>query len=278
MKRFNRIAAMMNYLLEHPRTRVNLEYFVNTYDVSKATVSDDLNVVDSTFQEQGIGKLKRVIGPSGGIQYIPKLTAEKSLQYVNEFCNQLSDPGRILPGGYLYMTDILGDPVSVRKIGQIIASAFAEKDIDVVMTVETKGIPIAYAVASFLNVPVLIVRRDPKVTEGSSISINYVSGSSRKIQTMVLTKRSLHESMNVCIIDDFMKAGGTINGMISLVEEFGASTTAIAVLAEADDEEEDRVIEEYTSLIKISNVDMKQKKINVQPGNFLENFSPMEEL
>lgn len=269
MKRFNRIAAMMNYLLEHPRTQVNLEYFVKKYDVSKATVSEDLNAVDSTFQEEGLGKLRRVIGPSGGIRFIPELSEEKRLEYVEDLCGKLSDPSRILPGGYLYMTDILGDPFCVRKIGQIIASEFADKDIDVVMTVETKGIPIAYAVASFLNVPVIIVRRDPKVTEGSSVSINYVSGSSRKIQTMVMTKRSLHENMRVCIVDDFMKAGGTINGMISLVEEFEAHTAAIAVLAEADDEEEDRVIENYTSLIKISNVDIRHKEINVQPGNFL---------
>ena len=56
------------------------------------------------------------------------------------------------------------------------------------MTVATKGIPIAYAVASHLNVPVVIVRRDNKVTEGSTVSINYVSGSSKRIQTMVLIK------------------------------------------------------------------------------------------
>src|SRR5699024_11283465 len=87
--------------------------------------------------------------------------------------------------------------------------------------VQTCALPIlAYAVASFLNVPVVIVRRDPKVTEGSSVSINYVSGSSQRIQTMVLPRRSLQEGANVCIIDDFMKAGGTITGMKSLLEEF----------------------------------------------------------
>ncbi|WP_407058506.1 phosphoribosyltransferase family protein [Paracerasibacillus soli] len=138
------------------------------------------------------------------------------------------------------------------------------------MTVETKGIPLAYAVAASLKVPVIIVRRDPKVTEGPSVSINYVSGSSRKIQTMVLPKRSLQEGMNVCIIDDFMKAGGTINGMVNLLEEFDAKAVAIGVLAEADDEEEERVIHDYVSLIKISGIDMHHKKIDVQPGNVFQ--------
>src|SRR5690625_7941978 len=89
------------------------------------------------------------------------------------------------------MSDVLGEPETIREIGRIFATEFASLDIDVVMTVATKGIPLAYAVAAFLNVPVVIVRRDPKITEGSTVSINYVSGSSRKIQTMVLTKRSL---------------------------------------------------------------------------------------
>ena len=33
------------------------------------------------------------------------------------------------------------------------------------MTVATKGIPLAYAVANYLDVPVVIARKDNKVTE-----------------------------------------------------------------------------------------------------------------
>ena len=56
------------------------------------------------------------------------------------------------------------------------------------MTVATKGIPLAYAVANYLDVPVVIARKDNKVTEGPTVSINYVSGSSKRIQTMTLAK------------------------------------------------------------------------------------------
>ena len=52
------------------------------------------------------------------------------------------------------------------------------KKIDAVMTVATKGVPLANAVANVLNVPFVIVRRDLKITEGSTVSVNYVSGSS----------------------------------------------------------------------------------------------------
>ena len=102
------------------------------------------------------------------------------------------------------------------------------------MTVATKGIPLAYAVANYLDVPVVIARKDNKVTEGPTVSINYVSGSSKRIQTMVLSKRSLPEGSNVLIIDDFMKAGGTIQGMMSMLEEFKANVVWDCVLVESN--------------------------------------------
>lgn len=136
------------------------------------------------------------------------------------------------------------------------------------MTMATKGISLAYAVANYLNVPVVIVRRNNKVTEGSTVSINYVSGSSKRIQTMVLSKRSLVEGSNVLIVDDFMKAGGTINGMVSLLDEFKATVAGIAVLVESEHTEE-CLVEDYVSLIKLTQVVERDKKINVSRGNYL---------
>src|SRR5699024_11278196 len=87
------------------------------------------------------------------------------------------------------------------------------------------------------------IRKNMRVTEGSSLSINYVSGRSQRIQTMVLPKRHLAEGMNVCIIDDFIKAGGTVAGMISLLDEFKAKVVGIGIFAEGGDDRS----EEHTS-------------------------------
>ncbi|MCG1030323.1 pur operon repressor [Virgibacillus halodenitrificans] len=270
MKRSNRLVALTNFFVENPRKHTQFPYFVGLLNTTKASISEDMDIIDSVFQSEGLGFLKRTTGAAGGVMFIPESSKQKNMQFIDTLCKELEDPIRILPGGYLYMSDLLGDPKMVREIGRIFASAFSHLNIDVVVTVATKGIPLAYAVASFLDVPVVIVRRDPKVTEGSSVSINYVSGSSRKIQTMVLPKRSLWEGANVCIIDDFMKAGGTINGIVNLLDEFNANVTSIGVLAEADDEEEERVVEDYTSLVKISNVNIKEKSIEVHAGNLIK--------
>lgn len=212
-----------------------------------------------------------VPGAAGGVKYIPKIHLKEADDVVNDIGEALSTPERVLPGGYLYLTDVLGNPSILAKIGKLFATIFADRAIDVVMTVATKGIPIAYSVAGYLNVPVVIVRKDNKVTEGSTVSINYASGSSNRIQTMSLAKRSLDKGSNVLIIDDFMKAGGTINGMVNLLEEFNANVAGIGVLLE-DEGVDERLVDEYVSLLKLSTIDMKQKIIEINEGNFHEFF------
>lgn len=80
---------------------------------------------------------------------------------------------------------------------------------------------------------------------------------------MTLAKRSLPEGSNVLIIDDFMKAGGTIQGMMSMLEEFKANVVGIGVLVESTDIEE-RLINNFVSLIRLSEVDVKEKAIQVE--------------
>jgi purine operon repressor len=269
MRRSGRLVDMTHYLLHHPRQLVPLTFFADRYGSAKSSISEDLGIVKSTFEEQGIGTLKTVPGAAGGVQFFPMVSKSEAEEIIKELGILFEDSERLLPGGYLYMTDILGNPRLLNQAGRLYATVFSERKIDVVMTVATKGIPLAHSVASHLNVPVVVVRRDSRVTEGSTVSINYVSGSSKRIQTMVLAKRSLKEGANVLIIDDFMKAGGTIHGMISLLEEFNATVAGIGVLVESEGSEE-RLVDEYISLLRLSDVNVKEKQIQVEEGNYFD--------
>ncbi len=169
------------------------------------------------------------------------------------------------------MSDILGQPSMLNEIGKMFASAFSHLQIDVVMTVETKGIPLAYATAAALNLPIVVVRRDNKVTEGSAVSINYVSGSAKRIQTMSLARRALKEESRVLIIDDFMRMGGTIQGMMELLNEFNAIVAGVGVFVESGEiASEEHLIDEYISLAKLTSVDAKSRTIKVEPGNYFQ--------
>ena len=181
------------------------------------------------------------------------MSKEEASEIVEEVIELLQEKERLLPGGYLFLSDLVGNPSLLNKVGKLIASIYMEEDLDAVVTIATKGISLANAVANVLNLPVVVIRKDNKVTEGSTVSINYVSGSSRKIETMVLSKRTL-ENSNVLVVDDFMRAGGSINGVMNLMNEFKAQVKGVSVLVESK-EVKQRLIEDYTSLVKLSDVD-----------------------
>ncbi|GAB6609196.1 pur operon repressor [Bacillus cereus] len=274
IRRSTRLVDMTYYLLQNPRQLVSLTFFAERYQSAKSSISEDLVIIKQTFEQQGVGTLQTIPGAAGGVKYIPYISEEEADLIIGELCSLFENPDRILPGGYLYMTDLLSNPRHINGAGRLFASVFARQTIDAVMTVATKGIPLAYAVANYLDVPVVIARKDNKVTEGPTVSINYVSGSSKRIQTMTLAKRSLPEGSNVLIIDDFMKAGGTIQGMMSMLEEFKANVVGIGVLVESTDIEE-RLINNFVSLIRLSEVDVKEKAIQVEKGNY--SLAPFDE-
>ncbi|GGC90678.1 pur operon repressor [Enterococcus wangshanyuanii] len=267
IRRSERLIDMTQYLLEHPHTLVSLTYFAQRYKSAKSSISEDLAIIKKTFKERGTGILETIPGAAGGVQFIPEIPFEESKELVLSLCDRLSEQDRLLPGGYVYLSDLLGQPELLRQVGRIIASKYLDEQVDAVMTVATKGVPIAQAVSYYLNVPFVIVRRDSKITEGSTVSVNYVSGSSERIEKMELSKRSLKRGSRVLVVDDFMKGGGTVNGMKSLIEEFEAELVGITVFAESKFNGQ-RAIEDYTSLLYVKDVDTQTKTINVVPGNY----------
>jgi len=167
-------------------------------------------------------------------------------------------------------TLIISDKNQLVKICPNYKNGECSQKIDAVMTVATKGVPLANAVANVLNVPFVIVRRDLKITEGSTVSVNYVSGSSGdRIEKMFLSKRSLKAGSRVLIVDDFLKGGGTVNGMISLLREFDSELAGVAVFADNAQEEREKQFD-YKSLLKVTNIDVKNQAIDVAVGNIFD--------
>ncbi|AST95567.1 pur operon repressor [Shouchella clausii] len=268
LKRSGRLVDMTHFLLQHPHEIVSLTHFSERYQAAKSSISEDLVIIKDMFEEEGYGALVTIPGASGGVKFMPKMNKQEAEQLIGELVQALNKQERILPGGYLYMMDLLGNPKLMHKVGRLFAAVLADKEIDAVMTVATKGIPLAYAVGHYLGVPVSIVRRDHRITEGSMVSINYASGSSDRIQTMTLARRSLAPGSNVFIVDDFMKAGGTLRGMVDLLEEFEADLVGIGVLVESAEVSE-RLVDDYLSLTKLTNVNVREKVIDVTEGNIL---------
>ncbi|SUM56564.1 pur operon repressor [Staphylococcus microti] len=270
-KRSERIVYMTQYLISNPNKLVPLTYFVEKFQQAKSSISEDVQIIKDTVVKEGLGSIETVAGASGGVRYRPRMQREEAEAVIQEVTTLLQEKDRLLPGGYLFLSDLMGNPTLLKKVGKLIATIYMEEELDAIVTIATKGISLAHAVASVLNLPVVVIRKDNKVTEGSTVSINYVSGSSRKIETMVLSKRTLQEHSNVLVVDDFMRAGGSINGVMNLMAEFKAQVKGVSVLVESK-EVKQRLIEDYTSLVRLSDVDEYNQDFKVEPGNSLSKF------
>ena len=101
-----------------------------------------------------------------------------------------------------------------------------------VLTMETKGIPVAFSTADSLGVPLVIARRSSKASDGSAVNISYVSGNDW-IETMSLARRAVQEGQRALIVDDFIRGGGTTKGMIDLMAEFNATVVGTAFVMSA---------------------------------------------
>ncbi|ADL11634.1 pur operon repressor [Acetohalobium arabaticum] len=266
LRRSERIVAITKILIDKPYRLFSLNHFTQKFDAAKSTISEDLSIIKRVLAAEDMGQIETISGAAGGVRFIPKKTAGDIEEVVTDLCQDLSDSDRILPGGFLYITDLIFSPETVMEIGKIFATQFAELDADYVITIETKGIPIALATARAMNLPVISIRKDNRVTEGSVVSINYVTGSSKKIETMSLSRRALSEESKVVIVDDFMKAGGTAKGMLDLLSEFKAEVLDIGVLMETAQPEK-KLVSNYTSLIVVDKVDEEKQQVVVRPSN-----------
>jgi len=264
VRRVERIVALSKMLMDMPGYLFSLGHFSDIFGVAKSTLSEDLVTIKQTMQQFGLGTIETVSGAAGGVRYVPYHSEVRINKLLETLATRLAEPERIIPGGFLYMSDILFMPDLMMQVGEVFRTRFSHLAPEYIMTVETKGIPLAFSTARAFGLPLVIVRQGSKVTEGPSVSINYVSGSTKRIQTMSLPRRALAAGSKVLVIDDFMKAGGTARGMIDLANEVGAKVVGTGVLI-ATHEPQKKLVEEYLALLMLHDVDQHTKTIDIRP-------------
>lgn len=263
LPRNERIATLVKLLSDSPGKIFTLGGFAEMFGSAKSTISEDIDIVGNILSKLDLGHVETISGALGGVRFIPSMSKDRAVRILEGLCAELCRKERLLHGGFIYMLDIIYNPEWIDDIGYIFAGHFFPKSIDYVVTVETKGIPLALATAKHLGVPLVIVRRNSEAAEGASVSINYVSGSSKKLQTMVLSLRSLKRNSRLLFVDDFMKGGGTAKGIAELAKEFECEVAGIGVLVETA-EPNKKLVEEYFSLLLLQKVDEEAGVIDIK--------------
>lgn len=265
IRRMERLVVLTKKLAERPSHLFSLGEFADLFGCAKSTLSEDMMVIRETFEGQGMGTLETVAGAAGGIRFVPRRSDAAIRQILDDMATTLRQPERIIPGGFLYTSDLLFTAGRMVEAGEVFFTRFSALHPDYVMTVETKGIPLAMMTAKAFGVPLVIARQGNKVTEGSSVNINYVTGSAKRIQTMSLARRALPTGARVLLIDDFMKAGASARGLMDLAGEVGAHVVGIGTLI-ATAEPVQKLVDEYTALLVLHKIDEQTREIDIRAG------------
>ena len=268
IRRNERMSAMMKILADTPNHIFTLSYFCEMFGAAKSTMSEDIDILRNVVRTFGLGELETVTGAAGGVRYRTRVSRKDAREYVQSLCEELSGTQRVLPGGYLYINDILFCPQQIGVMGRLLASQFYKQSPDFVLTVETKGIALAMATADALGISCVVARRGQQSEmEWPYVSLNYISGTSGKLQTMSVTKKLVHEGQRALIVDDYMKAGGTAKAMMERMREFTNTVEGVGMMLSRETEAKKQV-EDVKSLMIIKDVH-EELGANVVPAPWL---------
>ena len=125
------------------------------------------------------------------------------------------------------------DPELMKNIGDEFAEHFKGKGITKVATIESSGIAPALMTALALNVPMLILKKQPsKILNQDlyqTVVTSYTKGTSYEL---TLSKNFISENDHVLIIDDFLANGEAATGAIRLIRKAHATIAGVGILIE----------------------------------------------
>ncbi|MDM5187876.1 xanthine phosphoribosyltransferase [Bacillus sp. DX4.1] len=149
---------------------------------------------------------------------------------------KIMNEGKVLSDNVLKVDAFLNhqiDPVLMQEIGKEFAKRFKEENITKIVTIESSGIAPAVMAALELGVKVIFARKRKSLTLQDNMYVAKVySYTKQETNEISLSRNHIHENDRVLIIDDFLANGQAALGLMSLVEQAGASIAGIGIVIE----------------------------------------------
>lgn len=144
--------------------------------------------------------------------------------------------GIVKEGNVLKVDSFLNHQMDIAlfdQIGKEFKRRFAKEKINKIVTIEASGIGIACIVARHFNVPVVFAKKSKSINIEGEMYVAEVESFTHKCKNQVIvSKKFLNPEDRVLIIDDFLANGCALQGLISIVNESGASVEGIGIVIE----------------------------------------------
>ncbi|MDE1862927.1 MAG: adenine phosphoribosyltransferase [Thaumarchaeota archaeon] len=144
---------------------------------------------------------------------------------------------------------LLRDPSALSLVVDEFSKRIHPNEVDVFVGIESRGFPLACALALRYNKGMIMVRKQGKLpgsTHRLTYNIEYGTA------TMEIQSDSIKKGEKVLICDDLLATGGTAKAAAKLVEKIGGIVTGFAFIIELTELKGSKAIKgyRYESLVK----------------------------
>ncbi len=130
------------------------------------------------------------------------------------------------------ITTAVKDKEALRAIINFLTEKFADKGIDYVASVESRGFIFGSALAYNINAGCILIRKPGKLpaeTMSEEYTLEY------GINTLEIHKDAVEAGKNVIVMDDILATGGTAAAACRLLKRAGANVKAAAFIIELNE-------------------------------------------
>ena len=127
------------------------------------------------------------------------------------------------------ITPLLKDPKAFRRVIDILAERYSDKNIDKVVGIESRGFIFASALAYALNCGMIPVRKENKLpheTLKETYDLEYGT------DAIEIHKDAIDKGDRIVVIDDLMATGGTLAASCRLVSMLEADIVEVVTMIE----------------------------------------------
>ncbi|MDE1839318.1 MAG: adenine phosphoribosyltransferase [Thaumarchaeota archaeon] len=147
------------------------------------------------------------------------------------------------------ISPLLRDPAALSLVIDEFTKIIHPNDVDVFAGIESRGFPLACALALKYNKGMIMIRKQgklPGATYKITYSIEYGTA------TMEIQTNAIKKGQKVYICDDLLATGGTAKAAANLVEKTGGNVSGFAFIIELTDLKGSKSIKgyKYNSLVK----------------------------
>ena len=150
---------------------------------------------------------------------------------------------RILKDGVIINNDILKvdsflnhqiDTELTRNIAKEIAACFKDLGVNKILTIETSGLHVSFAVAEEMgNLPLVFAKKSKSLTVGDDVYRTEIKSFTRNtVSKITVANKYLNSGDVVLIVDDFLAEGNAALGLLDLCNQAGAKVVGVAVEVE----------------------------------------------